>query len=76
VKDINKTAKPASGNKNIILNINWKNTEGGKLRNRTTETSIKNGIEEIEDKISVLKYTIEESDASCNESVKCKKFLT
>ena len=45
-------------------------------RTRTTEVSITNSIQEIEERISGVEDTIEEINISVKENVKSKKFMT
>jgi hypothetical protein len=45
-------------------------------RTETTDASITNRIQEMEEKMSDLEYTIEEMDTSVKENAKSKKFLT
>ena len=45
-------------------------------RTGTTDTSITNKIQEIEEELSGIEDTIEEMDASIKQNAKYKKFLT
>jgi hypothetical protein len=46
------------------------------LEKRSGDASINNGIQEIEDRISGTKDTIENVDTTVREHAKCKKLLT
>ena len=46
------------------------------LEKRSGDASINNGIQEIEDRISGTKDTIENVDTTVKEHVKCKKIQT
>jgi TolA-binding protein len=50
--------------------------ENLRKRTGTMDTSITKRIQEIEQRISDMQYTIEEMDALTKKMAKCKKFLT
>jgi BMFP domain-containing protein YqiC len=79
LKEINKTVQDLKMDIEVIKKIQSKGIlEVEKLgkRTRTTNASITNRIQELEERISGMRETIEEIDTSIKENVKSKKFLT
>ena len=54
----------------------WLDMENLGKRTGTTETSITNRIQEIEERISGIEDTIEEIDSLIKENIKSNKFLS
>ena len=79
VKELNKTIQDLKMEIETIKKSQRETTleiENLGKRSGVIDASITNRIQEIEERISGIKYTIDDTDTSVKENTKCKRILT